>query len=144
MHMPFNPNMPRQPNMNQPFQQGPLNHAMGGGQAYNPGRGGGRPIQQSPYMHPATKPPAPPPVPHGHAGQAGQAPQGKPNSPFGQRSTPPLPQGNPVPPTVETTNNIQSPIALEKINNFSGYLRGLRNPPQVQNYPDINVFGTYF
>jgi len=49
-----------------------------------------------------------------------------------------------VPPTVETTNNIQSPIALEKINNFSGYLRGLRNPPQAQNYPDINVFGTYF
>ena len=33
--MNFNPK-----NMNQPFQQGPLNHAMGGGQAYNPGRGG--------------------------------------------------------------------------------------------------------
>jgi len=141
--MNFNPNMPRQPNMNQPFQQGPLNHAMGGGQAYNPGRGG-QVLQQQPNMHPATRPPAPPPVPHGHASQPPQRSVMPPPNMFGQRTPPPLPQGNPVPPTLETTNNIQSPIAMEKINNFSQYLRGLRNPPQLQNYPDINVFGTYF
>jgi len=67
-----------------------------------------------------------------------------PQNMFAQRTPSPLPQGNPVPPTPETNNNIQNPIAMEKINNFSQYLRGLRNPPQLQNYPEIDVFGTYF
>ncbi len=135
--MNFNPNMPKQPNMNQPFQQGPLNHAMSGGHAFNPGRGG-QVLQQKPNMHPATRPPMPP------MAQVPMHNMMPPQNMFAQRTPPPLPQGNPVPPTPETNNNIQNPIAMEKINNFSQYLRGLKNPPQLQNYPDINVFGTYF
>jgi len=122
-------------NMNQPFQQGNLNHAVGGNQAYNPGR---QILQQQPNMHPATRPPM---MPMAQVPMHNMMP---PQNMFAQRTPPPLPQGNPVPPTPETNNNIQNPIAMEKINNFSQYLRGLRNPPQLQNYPDINVFGTYF
>ena len=89
-------------------------------------------------MHPATRPPMPP------MAQVPMHNMMPPQNMFAQRTPPPLPQGNPVPPTPETNNNIQNPIAMEKINNFSQYLRGLKNPPQLQNYPDINVFGTYF
>ena len=38
------------------MQQGPMNNATSGGQAYN-FMSGGRPTQQQPYMHPATRPP---------------------------------------------------------------------------------------
>ena len=131
--MNFNPNMPRQPNMNQPFQQGPLNHAMSGGQAFNPGRGG-QVLQQQPNMHPATRPPMPPPMPHGYNPQ--------PQQPTARTAQPIMQQG-PVTPMVETKAVMDMPIDLNKIRGFSNYVRGLKNP-SPQNYPDINVFGTYF
>ena len=127
--MNFNPNMPRQPNMNQPFQQGPLNHAMGGGQAYNPGRGG-QVLQQQPNMHPATRPPVPQQT----------APQ--PQQPTARTAQPIMQQG-PMTPMQETKAVMQMPLDLNKIRGFSNYVRGLKNPTP-QNYPEIDVFGTYF
>ena len=127
--MNFNPN-----NMNQPFQQGPLNHAMSGGQAYNPGRGG-QVLQQQPNMHPATKPPAPTPTPHGHNPQQQQR--------VPPRNPQPVMQQGPMTPMVETKSVMDVPLDLNKIRGFSNYVRGLKNPTP-QNYPEIDVFGTYF
>jgi len=121
--------MPKQPNMNQPFQQGPLNHAMSGGQAFNPGRGG-QVLQQQPNMHPATRPPVPQQT----------APQ--PQQPTARTAQPIMQQG-PMTPMQETKAVMQMPLDLNKIRGFSNYVRGLKNPTP-QNYPEIDVFGTYF
>ena len=135
--MNFNPNMPMQPNMNRPFQQGPINNAMSGGQAYNPGNPG-RVLQQTPMMHPATKPPMPPMV------QVPMQNMMPPPNMFAQKAPPPVMQNAPMQNVQETKANIESPIDINKIGNFSQYLRNLRSTPMQQNYPDINVFGTYF
>lgn len=131
------------------MQQGPMNNATSGGQAYN-FMSGGRPTQQQPYMHPATRPPQGqmppggqrPPMPMGM-----MMPQGRPNqpmNPFGHQNPPPLPQGTQVPPNMETKSSITDPIDMNKISNFSVYLNSLKNPRQLQNYPDINVFNPQF
>jgi len=136
------------------MQRGPINNATSGGQAYN-FMSGGRPQQQQPYMHPATRPPQGqmpsggqrPPMPQGM-----MMPQGRPNqpmNPFGHQNPPPLPQGTQVPPNMETKSSITDPIDMNKISNFSVYLNSLRNPRQLQNpmpqsYPDINVFNPQF
>ena len=119
-------------NMNQPFQQGNLNHAVGGDQAYNPGR---QVLQQQPNMHPATRPPAPTPTPHGHNPQPQQPPP--------VRTAQPVMQQGPMTPMVETKAVMDSPLDLNKIRGFSNYVRRLKNPAP-QNYPEIDVFGTYF
>jgi hypothetical protein len=118
-------------NMNQPFQQGNLNHAVGGNQAYNPGRGG-QVLQQQPKMHPATRPPIP----------QQQQPTPQPQQPTARTAQPVMQQG-PMTPMVETKSVMDVPIDLNKIRGFSNYVRGLKNPTP-QNYPEIDVFGTYF
>jgi len=44
---------------------------------------------------------------------------------------------------VETKAVMDVPLDLNKIRGFSNYVRGLKNPTS-QNYPEIDVFGTYF
>ena len=45
---------------------------------------------------------------------------------------------------METKSSITDPIDMNKISNFSVYLNSLKNPRQLQNYPDINVFNPQF